>query len=480
MKINKVIGIAVKEYEDTTLNKLTNCYNDVSAIIKVLNDKYIIDDIEFLFEKKDTTRKVIVNKLNEYFTNRLIDENVLLIYAGHSEYNEKLKTPYSQPSDADPSDLATWINFTEILTFIKASEAFHIAIIADTCFSGAIFEPQMRGGGIVALDSKKSRLALTSGSVEKVSDGQSGQLSPFSQTLVKILEKNTQEELPLSVVGTELILNFNTKNRQTPMFGPLPEVGHEGGSFIFKIKPIPNDEYTNINNKNKFLKEQMGNLFIPICEDNLNIINKIQAKRELKTKAVKEQDYVSAAKYRDEEKDLREKLKIESIKDINSLLSEMTLSTLEIEKSKELDIKIIEYNQLLKTESRLEIEEYERLIKEDKLKLEEEQFLKDFLKSFIHFKGKANPAKTLFSSERPNFLIAYKKNIVDMYEIIFRLIGSSKNEYLSKKIEDLKEIILDIYSHEIALVTKGYRNDLEEIISIKELDIKVLNWIKSE
>ena len=78
----------------------------------------------------------------------------------------------------------------ELLDFIRASDAFHVSIISDSCFSGAIFQHKVRGGGINAFDAKKSRYALTSGGMENVSDGKKGHLSPFAETLVRLLEEN--------------------------------------------------------------------------------------------------------------------------------------------------------------------------------------------------------------------------------------------------------------------------------------------------
>lgn len=131
MKINNVLAIAITEYDDLELNKIQNCHNDVSSIIKVLTEKYSIDNVELIAEKAQTTRKLLYNRLNEYFTNCLDNENVLLIYAGHGEYNEKLNTAYWQPSDADPNDSSTWLNINEIMSFLKASNAFHIGVISD-------------------------------------------------------------------------------------------------------------------------------------------------------------------------------------------------------------------------------------------------------------------------------------------------------------------------------------------------------------
>ena len=74
---NKILAIAITDYDDKKLNNLSNCKNDLENILKILTNKYQFDDIDFIFEKIDTTRKSLFNKLKFYFSNCLENENVL-------------------------------------------------------------------------------------------------------------------------------------------------------------------------------------------------------------------------------------------------------------------------------------------------------------------------------------------------------------------------------------------------------------------
>jgi hypothetical protein len=481
MKINKVLAIAINDYDDDSLNKMQNCKNDVSSIIKTLNDKYEIDDVEFISDKSETTRKSLYNKLNEYFINRLDDENVLLIYAGHGEYNEKLNAAYWQPSDSDPTDSSSWISISDILTFINASKAFHIGIISDSCYSGAMFEPPKRGGGIDSFNSKKSRLGLTSGGIEKVSDGQKGKSSPFANLLIETLEQNTKEELPFSILGPNLMMEFTTEKNQTPMFGPLNNVGHEGGSFTFKLKQ-KKKESLKINNKNAFLKETMSNLFIPISDKDLEIIIELEQVKILKTKAVNEQKYEVAAKARDVEKSLENKLKENTSDYIDSLLPEIKFNSEEIEKSEILDVEIEDYLQELELEKNLTTEEI--MFKKHGIKPSEirgdlsKKQLNKYIEVMIRFNKRKNPSEKLFLSEKENLVSNYKINIINVYECIVRVKCKSKSEFFKSKIHELKEILIEIYLYEIGLLINGYSNELEELMANKEIEVKILNWIK--
>ena len=208
----------------------------MNETVSILKQRYCFDDIELMTCLEQTTRKYLFNRLQEFFLNCLEVDNIIIIYSGHGEYNSLIDTPYWQPSDSIFDDSSTWLNINDILSFIKASKAKHVCLISDSCFSGAIITDIMRGGGFEALNNKKSRIALTSGGIEKVSDGIKEDLSPFTKILCKVLKENNETKISFSSIAEKVILNFNEERIQTPMYGPLPNTGHLGGSFILKLK----------------------------------------------------------------------------------------------------------------------------------------------------------------------------------------------------------------------------------------------------
>lgn len=481
MKVNKILAIAINDYNDPELDKIQNCKSDIEKIISILTTKYTFDDVEFIFEKSETTRKSLYNYLNNYFINCLPEENVLFIYAGHGHYNPHLNTAYWQPSDSDPNDSSSWISVADILTFLKASKAFHIGLISDSCFSGAIFEAMHRGGGIEAFDSKKSRLGLTSGGLEKVSDGQEGQVSPFAYSLINSLSKNTSKELPFSALATNVILDFNENKKQTPRFGALNEVGHDGGSFIFKLKSEKR-KIEIIDDKNSFLEERMNHLFIELSEKDIGAIESIKPITDEKIRAVKKQSYEEAAKYRDQEKEIEKKIYERVEIYIDSFLESIAFSSEEILKSKKLDSDIEIYKTKLKESEEKEAIRKEIIEKEIISAEEETSFSKEIFQQFQDIFGHflpANPAEELFENEKSNFLYCYKRNIIEVYQHSYRIINISESEFLKSKIYALREILIEIYNYEINLVMNGYRDELDEIIILKKLDVKILNWIKN-
>lgn len=231
--MNKIIAIAIDEYADPTIYNLKNCSKDINSLISILSKRYQFDSIELFTKPEQTTLSFLHAELYNELINSLESDNILLLFAGHGEFNSRLETSYWLCSDSKKTNVTTWFNVGDLLKFFNASPAKHIALISDSCFSGAIFELN-RGGGSIALDGKASRQALTSGGLEKVSDGH--QNSPFNIALIETLNKNTSELISFNQLSENTILEFSQDRQQTPAFGPLVNSGDKGGTFFFKLK----------------------------------------------------------------------------------------------------------------------------------------------------------------------------------------------------------------------------------------------------
>lgn len=231
--MDKIIAIAINEYKSQNISNLKNCLNDINSLIGILTEKYFDDPDLILYHKPEqTTLSFLYNSLNHEMINALDNDTILVIFAGHGDYNEYLKASYWYCSDSDSEDPTTWFNLRDLMDFFTASKAKHIALISDSCFSGAIFE-NVRGGGINALTKKKSRQALTSGGIETVSDGVAKN-SPFNIALTQALGSCDKQELTFNSLSEETIKIFSEDLRQTPQFGILSRTGHEGGTYIFR------------------------------------------------------------------------------------------------------------------------------------------------------------------------------------------------------------------------------------------------------
>ena len=367
------------------------------------------------------------------------------------------------------------------MTFINASEAFHIAIISDSCFSGAIFENPHRGGGMEAFEKRKSRLALTSGGIEKVSDGARGRNSPFAENLIKLLSENVQPEMPFSVLSSNLLMSFTSERVQTPMFGALDRVGHQGGSFIFKLKGSEAEKPENAIN---FLKIRLGNLFIPIADGHMDLIAKIRLLNKEKQDFVLGQKYERAMELRDEEKRLEDSIHGTAAQYINQMFCNVKVPQQQTENIRKIELKVSEFNREYKSkQSTIErilqrhelnlLEQYNEIRAEDRdslrLMAEHEAGHFEFL----------NPGREFYNSEKSNLILQYLKSVSSLYVYFLQIKADSKIIFLEEKREALFNILLRIYQLEVKMLYRWYSDEIDELIVLKKIDIDILNWLRS-
>lgn len=237
--MNRLIAIAINHYKDPQIPDLSNCVADVNAVIDILTQKYKFENIELFSSVESTTLTAIYYNLYDQIINAMPDDSLLIYFAGHGEYHPTIGGSYWMCSDSKKNNITSWFNISTLNDFLKVSPAKHIALISDSCFSGAIFET-FRGGGFAALDSKVSRQALTSGGIEKVSDGE-GQHSQFNLSIQKVLIANIKAMLTFNDFSEQVILDFDAGAIQTPIFGALTGSGHRGGSFSFALQAPSTD-----------------------------------------------------------------------------------------------------------------------------------------------------------------------------------------------------------------------------------------------
>jgi hypothetical protein len=122
--MDKIIAIAIDEYKSQEISNLKNCLNDINSLIGVLTENYFDDPDLILYHKPEqTTLSFLYNKLNQEMINVLDNDTVLVIFAGHGDYNEYLKTNYWYCSDSDSNDPTTWFNLRDLMDFFTASKA---------------------------------------------------------------------------------------------------------------------------------------------------------------------------------------------------------------------------------------------------------------------------------------------------------------------------------------------------------------------
>ncbi len=190
----------------------------------------------------EASRAAILNALDELATAGT-DGADLVYFAGHGAFDEKLNEGYWIPADArqringrDAKE--DWLWNSTITRLIGASQARHVLVMSDACYSGALFrgdEPLRAQGGQAWYEraiARPSRYLITSGGVEPVLDSGSGH-SIFAQQAINYLQHAAPPVFSASDLGAALRERVAALTGQMVQMGPLPLGGHSGGEFVF-------------------------------------------------------------------------------------------------------------------------------------------------------------------------------------------------------------------------------------------------------
>ncbi len=226
------ILIAAKDYADPSISDLDNPVKDATELKNILIDNYSFNEenVETLYNKnREEIMQAIVLKSNMLTEN----DNLLIFYAGHG-IGEKDKfgdvDGYWIPSSAKKGLNASYISSDDINKALKRSNAKHILVIADACFSGAFTRelPSDASVGVQKQYSVPSRKIMASGNMEPVPDN-----SRFIYYLKKNLKENKEKYLTAKKLFDgfyEAILN---NSDTSPQYAAIKNVGDEGGEFVF-------------------------------------------------------------------------------------------------------------------------------------------------------------------------------------------------------------------------------------------------------
>ena len=233
---NYLYIVGIDRYTD--MPTLYNARIDAEKIQKVLEEKYQFDaKLTHCHFDAEATQANITQHLR-----RLVDvvgenDNFLMYFAGHGEYDSALDVGYWIPHDASANQIGSYISFDLITRLLRAIRSKHTFIITDSCYSGSIFTQKRDSSYIDRLESMPSRWLLTAGRNEPVSDGRPGQHSPFAQAVLAVLKNNYEKRLRVSVF-CNMVLDAvgQNVNGQLPRGASLYDVGDMGGEFMFRLK----------------------------------------------------------------------------------------------------------------------------------------------------------------------------------------------------------------------------------------------------
>jgi hypothetical protein len=223
--------IGIDEYE--SLPKLKTALSDARAVAEKLKVDYGYK-VRLL---ENPTRDDIIDALDDYRDRLKEDDNLLIYYAGHGWLDKESNRGYWLPLGAKADRRSRWFSNASLTDALQAMQAKHVMVVADSCYSGtltrSITVPPVRNPDyITRMAEKRTRVVLSSGGLEPVSDSGGGNHSVFAEQFLQALEEN-QGVLD----GTQLfehvrhrvVLNAN----QTPEYSDIRMAGHEGGDFLF-------------------------------------------------------------------------------------------------------------------------------------------------------------------------------------------------------------------------------------------------------
>jgi len=226
--------IAINKYQNWMA--LQNPVKDAMQIKDILSRKYYVTDFLELYNEA-ATKAGIMRLFGKLIDVAKPEDSILIYYAGHGHLDKVSNTGFWIPVDGgtDAYEQANWLPNTQIRGFVSNMKVRHVALIADSCFSGDFLNPTRGMAPTITNEYFKtayariSRQVLTSGASEAVPDE-----SPFSRQLKLALEGNTSPYLDPFMLYDQIRLGVT---QTTPLFGELKDCGHQqGASFLLFLR----------------------------------------------------------------------------------------------------------------------------------------------------------------------------------------------------------------------------------------------------
>ena len=232
--INYLLAIAIDAYKN--LPPLFNPVSDAEAFIELMTDRY-------RFEEEQVTRifNAEATEPNIYAAFRKLietvkpEDNVVIYYSGHGEFDQVLDEGYWIPVNAHSGAINEYIANDTIRRFISRINSHHTFLVSDSCFAGSLFSSGASKNVSKRYERDPSRWGLTAGRKEIVSDGKPGMHSPFADALLYRL-RTSSEPLGVQELCSYVVEQVEANANQSPIGEPLKVDGHKNGQFVFHLK----------------------------------------------------------------------------------------------------------------------------------------------------------------------------------------------------------------------------------------------------
>jgi uncharacterized caspase-like protein len=242
--------IGNKDYRDSNFSSLQTPHEDARSLANVLSTNYgfttelILRNGSIksllLLDKPGKELLTLLDDLEESLTE---DDRLLIFYAGHGQLDDRAGKAYWIPVEATKGRRSEFISADSIVSTLKGIKAHSVLVVADSCFSAALFRDASTGpdpseaelaNSLLKDVERSSRVLIASGGMEPVLDGGGSGHSIFTRKLLDALANPIRpifsarelhvRRLKPSVSGTV---------KQVPQYDWLRESGHDAGDFIF-------------------------------------------------------------------------------------------------------------------------------------------------------------------------------------------------------------------------------------------------------
>ena len=132
---NHLFSIGINTYKHKT--HLASSIKDCSDIKDVLLEKFdFLSQNVYEIYNEEATNKNIQDTFRNYIKRLTEEDNLIIYYSGHGEFDCDTNTGYWVPYESD--SYIDYISNQTIVNYINNLKCKHVVIISDACFSNSL------------------------------------------------------------------------------------------------------------------------------------------------------------------------------------------------------------------------------------------------------------------------------------------------------------------------------------------------------
>jgi len=240
-EIRRKVAVLIGEgqYQDASIPALANSVGDAHAVAATLNQQLGYETLVL----DNPSKEMVISTLNRLALETGPQDSVVVYYAGHGAQVDSSGQGYWLMSNSDPANAKTWLSNADIGRLIQQIDARQVALISDSCYSGALVggsriraTPGSAAVKPSELLAKRSTVVMSSGGNEPVFDSGRGGHSLFAWTLMDNLGKVKDWQLGGNVFER---VRFAVARElpQRPQYGAAAG-NADGGDYLFEMRQL--------------------------------------------------------------------------------------------------------------------------------------------------------------------------------------------------------------------------------------------------